>query len=542
MAASLRGFGQVTFFEAIEKQEPLFVSTVEGSSTQKVSAEIPKNLDSNLTTEEVNAVKQKLRAANQRMVAYRVPTIGSNEVEIRKLFQFAKELNVDTIVSDPPVEALPAIDKVANELNIRVALLNRGRNETPAYADPRSLLKAVEGLSKHIGAAVDTASWMREGIRPADGVKLLGDRLIAVHLLDRSSLGPRGRNVTLGSGAAGLTGLFDAIYRLGLQPSFFTVEYSGSGDPVADMSKSFDALEKALQPVAGDRVGQIAKATPIRGPERLTEKDRAGVEAAVPATAPAKPKRPRRLLVIDLQVGYGGHGSIPAANMAVELWGKKTGAYETVLSNDLDNLKYPRIKQFDAIFLNNTVGELFPDPQVRVGLMRFIREGGGLIGYHATAHASADWPEFGDMLGARRGNHRDANEKATIKIDDPASPLTAAFEGKEFEWQDEFFRYTTPPYAREKVHVLLSFDVEKTDMHQKPDCNICDRADNDIAVSWIRSYGKGRIFYATIGHLPRLFATPPLAKFFLAGIQFALGDLHADTTPGGKKSKGGASN
>ena len=121
------------------------------------------------------------------------------------------------------------------------------------------------------------------------------------------------------------------------------------------------------------------------------------------------------------------------------------------------------------------------------------------------------------MLAARSGSHRDFKEKATIKIDDPASPLTAAFHGQEFEWQDEFFRFTTPPYSRDKIHVLLSFDVAKTDMHQKPDCEICDRADNDIAVSWIRSYGKGRIFYATIGHLPTFFETPTMAQFFLAG-------------------------
>jgi type 1 glutamine amidotransferase len=142
------------------------------------------------------------------------------------------------------------------------------------------------------------------------------------------------------------------------------------------------------------------------------------------------------------------------------------------------------------------------------------------------------------MLGARSGSHRDFREKAVIKIDDPSSPLTAAFEGKEFEWQDEFFRFTTPPYNRDKLHVLLSFDAEKTDMHQKPDCDICDRADNDIAVSWIRSYGKGRIFYATIGHLPTLFATPAITRFFLSGLQFALGDLDADTTPSARLRAG----
>jgi type 1 glutamine amidotransferase len=109
-------------------------------------------------------------------------------------------------------------------------------------------------------------------------------------------------------------------------------------------------------------------------------------------------------------------------------------------------------------------------------------------------HASQDWPEFGDMLAARGGQHRDPQERVTIRIEDKTSPLTAMFEGKEFEWRDEFFRFTSPPWSRDKVHVLLSFDTLKTDLHQKPDCEICNRDDDDYPVSWIRSYGKGRIF------------------------------------------------
>lgn len=530
-AASLAGFGQVTFFEALEKQETLFVSNVEGASTQRVSSEIQKNLDYNLTPDEVTAVKNKLATAHERMVAYDVPTIGSDEAEMRKLFEFARSLNVLTIVSDPAPDALPAIDKLANEFNIDVAIQNGSKKETPAYADPRDLLKTVANLSKRVGVCVDTANWMEEGIKPVEGLKILRDKVIAVHLLDRTTLGKGGHNATLGRGAADITEFLGSLYRMEIQPSFLAVEYTGSGEAIADMSKSFDAYDKALQPIVADKVNQISKTTPIRGPERLSEKDREGVEAAVPAVAATKPEKPRKLLVFDLNVAYPGHGSIPAANMAIDLWGKKTGAYTAIFDNNLDNLKYPKIKEFDAVFLNNSVGQVFPDPEVRKGLMRFIREGGGLAGYHGTSHASIDWIEFGDMLGARAGSHRDTKEKAIVKIDDPRSPLTAVFDGKEFEWQDEFFRFTTPPYSRDKVHVLLSFDAEKTDMHQKPDCDICDRADNDIAVSWIRSYGKGRIFYASIGHLPTLFETPSMAKFFLAGLQFVLGDLRADTTP-----------
>ena len=59
-----------------------------------------------------------------------------------------------------------------------------------------------------------------------------------------------------------------------------------------------------------------------------------------------------------------------------------------------------------------------------------MREGGGLAGYHGTSHASMDWPEFGEMLGAVEGSHREPTEMATVKIDDPTSPLVAAFEGQ----------------------------------------------------------------------------------------------------------------
>jgi type 1 glutamine amidotransferase len=141
------------------------------------------------------------------------------------------------------------------------------------------------------------------------------------------------------------------------------------------------------------------------------------------------------------------------------------------------------------------------------------------------------------MIGVRRGVHREPTEQATIHIEDPASPLTAAFDGKEFVYQDEFFRFPDPPYSRDKLHVLLRIDVEKTDMNQGRGCaSPCVRPDSDYAVSWIRSYGKGRVFFCILGHNPTLFTTPPLGKFFLAGIQFILGDLDADTTPSTKLS------
>ncbi len=83
------------------------------------------------------------------------------------------------------------------------------------------------------------------------------------------------------------------------------------------------------------------------------------IEAALPARAPVQVSKPRRLLIFDLNVGYGGHGSVRFANLALSRMGKKTGAFDTVLSRDPDVFRPERLKQFDAVFLNNTVGNLF---------------------------------------------------------------------------------------------------------------------------------------------------------------------------------------
>jgi hypothetical protein len=272
---------------------------------------------------------------------------------------------------------------------------------------------------------------------------------------------------------------------------------------------------------------------PSREPRRRREvspDDRAKIEAALPAKAPAVPKKPRKLLVFDRQVNYGGHASIPHANLAMQLMGEKTGAFTVTLSSEPGALAPANLRQYDAVFLNNTVGDIFDTPEIRAGFVAFIENGGGLVGNHGTSVASPKWSAFGEILGAAGASHREPNEKATINVEDPAHPVTIVFEGKPFEHADEHYR-VGPPYARDKVRVLLSLDPIATDMMQGRCFGQCLRDDNDYPVTWIRQHGKGRVFYTTLGHNPDLFWDPRMLAMFLAGTQYALGDLEADATP-----------
>jgi len=268
----------------------------------------------------------------------------------------------------------------------------------------------------------------------------------------------------------------------------------------------------------------------------VSPQERQKIEAALPAKAVVPPRKPRKLLIFGLNVGYGGHGSIATANVAFARMGQKTGAFETVISRDPVVFRPENLKQFDAVFLNNTVGNLFEDPALRQSLIEFVYGGGGLLGVHGTSvaftrwpGAHEDWPEFGLMLGARGASHREAREHVFIKLDDPGHPLNAPFGGKGFEYRDEFFRFHNA-YSRHRVRVLFSIDVEKTDFGAKP-LGGCFRKDNDYALAWVRRYGRGRVFYCTIAHNPSVFWDPQMLRFYLAATQFALGDLPAPTVP-----------
>ena len=522
VAVPSSAFQGLTLSEAAIRIDDLELGYVEGSSTQWVSPEIRKNLDYNLTPADLTVVKNRLRRFHVQMLAYRVDTLGPDDATRRKVFEFAKAMGVEMIVSAAVPASLPAIDKLANEFDINFAMESRG--------DPKRTLAELQGLSNHVGVQVDVGNWLQDGIDPQQAMTQLKDRVMALSLHDRSSFKGTSREMPLGCGVVGTKQLLEELYRLGVKPLFFTLNTTGEVDTTADLARSVDGFEQAVLPVLGDYMIQRSKLLTIRGAEELAPDIKHAIEAAIPRTAPAKPIKPRKLLVMD---GHMGHAPIPNANYALELMGKSTGAFEVVFSNNLDNLKYDKIRQFDAVMLNSIESDISADPTVRAGLLRFVREGGGLGGIHAASWSAAFWPEFMEMLGASQGPHR--VQSATVKIDDPDSPLTKAFGGQSFTYIDEYYRMTdTGPqgayYSRDKVRVLLSVDMAKT-----PDFNAGHapfiRQDNDYAVAWIKGYGKGRVFFSTMGHTPQMFTDAKLNEFLLAAMQFIIGDLPADTSP-----------
>ena len=105
--------------------------------------------------------------------------------------------------------------------------------------------------------------------------------------------------------------------------------------------------------------------------------------------------------------------------------GEKTGAFTATLSSEPGAISAANLQQYDAVYLNNTVGDIFDTPEMRAAFVAFVARGGGVIGNHGTSVASPQWTEFGEILGATGASHREPTEKATITIEDPTHPISA---------------------------------------------------------------------------------------------------------------------
>lgn len=243
---SLRG---MTFSEALVKADIMPVSSVEASSTQMTSFEVPKPLDHRLQRGERAGVVYRLRELNESIMAYRADSIGADAATRRSVFEFAKSINAPLIITSGDATNPAELDTLAEEFEINVALESK--------SDSKTVLKALDGRGKRMGISANLGAWAQAGIKPVDGLAAVKDRLLHVTLGDRSAPGARGRAVTLGEGSSGISDFLLATYKAGIKPLSITVESTGATE--ADMLKNLQAFERVMWPAMSARVNDMLK-------------------------------------------------------------------------------------------------------------------------------------------------------------------------------------------------------------------------------------------------------------------------------------------
>ncbi len=276
----------------------------------------------------------------------------------------------------------------------------------------------------------------------------------------------------------------------------------------------------------------------------------AQIADALPDAAPAQPATPRHVLVYSRTLGFR-HASIPAGVKAMQMLGEKTRAFTAVHSEDPTMFDHDSLSKFDAVIMLNTTGECLAtsnedandeDAQRRKeNLRQFVASGKGLLGIHSATDTMYSSKMYGDMIGGWFTGHP-WHTVVPLKIDSPHHPLTAMFDADQgFEVRDEIYQFAPrgsgasfdgyQPYSRNALRVLMSLNTDKFDVSAGA------RNDGDYAISWIREYEQGRVFYTVLGHNDYIFWNPVILKHYLAGIQYVLGDLPADARPSSQLSQ-----
>jgi type 1 glutamine amidotransferase len=254
--------------------------------------------------------------------------------------------------------------------------------------------------------------------------------------------------------------------------------------------------------------------------------------AVLGAFSPGRSATPekKQILVIGEEKGYR-HESVSHAMATVERLGTETGLWDSTIRTDAEALTKKKLEynaknldNFDAVFFF-TAGDLEMDAQQKSDFLSFIHEDGkGFIGIHSAAITFVDWPEYGEMIGGYYDEHPWGTFDAPIIVEDPAFPGMQQWP-KSFVLRDEIYQMRN--YSRDKVRVLMRLDAAKIDVGSK---NV-HRTDRDFAVTWARMYGKGRVYYTTLGHLQDNWDKPEFQKMLIEAIKWATGITSADTTP-----------
>lgn len=205
-------------------------------------------------------------------------------------------------------------------------------------------------------------------------------------------------------------------------------------------------------------------------------------------------------------------------------------AWEAKLKQALMKLSPESLKDYDGVVFASTSGDL-PIPD-REGFLNWLRSGKAFIGIHAASDTFHGWPEFIAMLGGEFKIHG-AQVGVDCLNEDPQHPANAAL-GKIWTIpQEEIYQFTN--YVPANVHELLIMDRHPN-----------NKTPGHYPVSWCREFGRGKVFYTSLGHREDIWDTDPnlpnrknpavVSKAFQThvrgGIEWALGIAsHRPETP-----------
>ena len=177
--------------------------------------------------------------------------------------------------------------------------------------------------------------------------------------------------------------------------------------------------------------------------------------------------------------------------------------YATSVGEALDDPS--RLGRFDALLLYANHAEITPEQWEN--LSRYVEDGGGFVPVHCASWCFADQPGFDQLVGGRFHSHRSGVFRVrTVAAGHPAIRGVPELEA----WDETYVHHRHNPVDR---IVLQVRDAQPGDPHTVPE-----------PWTWVRTQGKGRVFYTASGHDERVWSRPEFHQMLRKGILWAVGE------------------
>ncbi len=232
------------------------------------------------------------------------------------------------------------------------------------------------------------------------------------------------------------------------------------------------------------------------------------------AALPAWAAGPKKLLYVTQTAGFK-HESVPTSVEVMKELAGKTKAFEVTVMPDVSALTRETLRKYDAVMFNTT-GELPMSAEQKQAFLDFVKKGRGFLGVHSATDTFYQWPEYGELIGGYFVRHP-WNEEVNVLVEDPRNPIVG-FLAPSFRIADEIyvFRNFSPLHS----HVLLRLDTSSVDLKKAKETR---DHETTYPLAWVRSYGKGRVFYIALGHRNEVWRDERFQKLLVNGIHWATG-------------------
>jgi sugar phosphate isomerase/epimerase len=244
-------FNRRSFFQSIDAVHALGLHFIEAYPGQRIDTDPKVTFGPGLSTEVREQIKKKLADADVKLVNFGVTTLSKDQTVSRKTFDFAKDMGIETIVSEPAEDAFDTLNKLVEEYGINIAIHDHPKPSH--YWNPDTVLKVVDGRSPRIGACADVGHWQRSGVDPIEALKKLQGRIIESHFKDLSEFNNKAAiDVPWGTGTGNAMAMLEEIHRQKAK-IVFSIEYEHyTPDLMNNVARSIDWFGQACEKIAAE--------------------------------------------------------------------------------------------------------------------------------------------------------------------------------------------------------------------------------------------------------------------------------------------------